>query len=127
MRLCAIHGKVIQIKEGVYVTFFEDEQIISYEYIRRDCIPYQCPVRLDCMEPSVGMNLNRTESGGISSIVGVYIISVRQKVLEYQWEKSVLQAKKELPNLKIPNLVDSKYFQFSKQWDSMCPFSNTSN
>jgi len=33
MRLCAIHGKVIQIKEGVYVTFFEDEQIISHEYI----------------------------------------------------------------------------------------------
>jgi len=127
MRLCAIHGKVIQIKEGVYVTFFEDEQIISHEYIRRDCIPYQCPLRLECMEPSVGMSLNRTESGCISSLVGVYIISVGQEIFEYRWEKSVLQSKKELPNLKIFNLVNFQYFQFSKQWGSMCPFSNTSN
>ena len=41
------------------------------------------------------MNLNRTVSGGISSIVGVDIISVGQKILEYLWKKPVLHAKKD--------------------------------
>src|SRR5688572_23058218 len=62
------------------------------------------------------MNLNRTVSGGVF-----------KKILEYRWKKSVLQAKKELPNLKIDNLVNAQYLKFSKQWGSMHPVSSTSN